>query len=240
MDVVLVTGCSRGIGLGLVKQFCKKKVTLIATCRNPSSAPELASILKENGQPEAQPLDLTSKESVQALADSIKTKYGKLDILMNNAGLATKNHPHDPPQQLDTTEMMKIFETNVAGTCLVTQTMLPLLKESANPRVLCISSFLGSISKNCPQETNFYMATSYRCSKSALNQLVKCFSLSVPEVTFLSVSPGHVQTDMGNASGRTAPLTVDHVSDKITDLALTMKKEESGCFMDFNRDMIPY
>jgi NAD(P)-dependent dehydrogenase (short-subunit alcohol dehydrogenase family) len=240
MDVVVITGCSRGIGLGLVKEFCKRNVQLIATCRNPKSATELAQVLKEHGQAEACPLDLTSKESVQSLADTIKIKYGKIDILLNNAGLATKNHPHDPPQDLDTKEMMLLFETNVAGTCLVTQTLLPLLKQSENPRVLCISSFLGSISKNAPSETNFYMATSYRCSKSALNQLVRCFSLSVPEITFLSVSPGHVQTDMGNAAGRTAPLTVGQVSDKISDLCMNMKKENSGAFMDFTGENIPY
>ena len=63
------------------------------------------------------------------------------------------------------------------------QAFLPLLRKSSSPRVLAISSFLGSISKNLPSESNFYMATSYRCSKSALNQLIKCLSLDIPEVT---------------------------------------------------------
>merc|ERR1711953_530699 len=153
---------------------------------------------------------------------------------------ATRNHPNDPPEHLDVSEMTNVFATNVAGTCLVTQVFLPLLKASANPRVLCISSFLGSISKNEPSESNFYMATSYRCSKSALNQLIKCFALSIPEVTFLSISPGHVQTDMGNASGRTAPLTVDTVASNIVSLARRITREESGKFMDFTGEHIPY
>jgi len=240
MDVVVVTGCSRGIGLGLAKEFAKQKVVLIATCRNPAGATQLQTILKEAGQPEAESLDTTDKGSVDALVARIKEKYNKVDVLLNNAGIATKNHPHDPPDVLDTQEMIKVFGTNVAGTCLVTQVFLPLLKASANPRVLCISSFLGSISKNEPSESNFYMATSYRCSKSALNQLIKCFALSIPEVTFLSISPGHVQTDMGNASGRTAPLTVDTVASELVKLSQRITREESGKFMDFTGEHIPY
>ena len=136
------------------------------------------------------------------------------------------------------------------------QACLPLLRKSSSPRVLAISSFLGSISKNLPSESNFYMTTSYRCSKSALNQLIKCFSLDIPEVTkleysippltcclqvsFLAVSPGHVQTDMGNASGRTAPLTVDHVAKSIADLTKRMDKKMSGTFVDFEGLAIPY
>merc|ERR1712013_674524 len=123
---------------------------------------------------------------------------------------------------------------------LLLRLFLPLLRKSPTPRVLAISSFLGSISKNLPSESNFYMATSYRCSKSALNQLIKCFSLDIPEVTFLVVSPGHVQTDMGNASGRTAPLTVDTAASNIVSLARTCDKNMSGTFLDHEGLEIPY
>jgi len=240
MEVVVITGCSRGIGLGLASVFAKQKVVLVATCRNPGAATQLQAILRESGQPEAESLDTTDQASVTALVNKIQQKYKKVDILINNAGIATKNHPHDPPDQLDTQEMIKIFSTNVGGTCLVTQSFLPILKAAENPRCLSISSFLGSISKNEPSESNFYMATSYRCSKSALNQLMKCFALSIPEVTFLAVSPGHVQTDMGNASGRTAPLTTEEVADQIAQLSHRTEKAESGKFMDFKGEVIPY
>merc|ERR1712168_791680 len=185
-------------------------------------------------------LDTTDKGALLRVVNMMWTKYGKLDILVNNAGVATNNHPHDPPEHLSIEEMGRVFQTNVGGTCATTQAFLPLLRKSSLPRVLAISSFLGSISKNLPSESIFYMATSYRCSKSALNQLIKCFSLDIPEVVFLSVSPGHVQTDMGNASGRTAPLTVEHVAERITRLAGGATKEMTGQFLDFDGHLIPY
>jgi len=239
-EVILITGCSRGIGLGLVKNFAGAGFQVVATCRNPDKAPELAALLESLGQPPALALDTTDPASLLKAANILWTKHGKLDILLNNAGVATKNHPHDPPEHLSTAEMVNVFQTNVGGTCAATQAFLPLLRKSSTPRVLAISSFLGSISKNLPSESNFYMATSYRCSKSALNQLIKCFSLDIPEVTFLSVSPGHVQTDMGNASGRTAPLTVDQVAKSIAQLTKKLEKKMSGNFVDFEGVEIPY
>ena len=226
--------------MGLASVFAKQKVVLVATCRNPGAATQLQAILRESSQPEAESLDTTDQASVTALVNKIQQKYKKVDILINNAGIATMNHPHDLPDQLDTQEMIKIFSTNVGGTCLVTKAFLPILKAAENPRCLSISSFLGSISKNEPSESNFYMATSYRCSKSALNQLMKCFALSIPEVTFLAVSPGHVQTYMGNAAGRTAPLTTEEVANQIAKLSHRTAKAESGKFMDFKGEIIPY
>jgi len=239
-EVVLITGCSRGIGLGIVKHFSNAGFQVVATCRSPDKATELATLLESLGQPPALAVDTTNPASLLRVVNILWERYGKLDVLINNAGVATKNHPHDPPEFLDTTEMVKVFETNVGGTCATTQAFLPLLRKSSHPRVMAISSFLGSIGRNLPSETNFYMATSYRCSKSALNQLIKCFSLDVPEVCFLAVSPGHVQTDMGNASGRTAPLTVEHVASSLAQLATKMNKKMSGSFVDYEGVEIPY
>merc|ERR1719266_292673 len=231
-EVVLITGCSRGIGLGLVDYFSKAGFEVVATCRSPDKSPDLAKLLDKHGQAPALPLDTTNPASLLKAVNSVMTRYGKLDILLNNAGVATRNHPNDPPEQLDVAEMTNVFATNVGGTCAATQAFLPLLRKSSLPRVLCISSFLGSISRNLPSESNFYMA--------ALYQLIKCFSLDIPEVVFLSVSPGHVQTDMGNASGRTAPLTVDHVAERIGKLAGNATKEMTGQFLDFDGELIPY
>jgi len=239
-EVVLITGCSRGIGLSLVKSFCSAGCTVVATCRNPSKAPALASLLSSFHQGPALALDTTDSTTFTRLLNRLWADHGRVDILVNNAGVATKNHPHDPPEFLDPAEMTQVYATNVAGTCAITQALLPLLRKAPSPRVLFISSFLGSTSRNEPKETNFYMATSYRCSKAALNMLVKCMALDIKEVTFLSVSPGHVQTDMGNSAGRTAPLTPDFVSDKIRELASSLETSMSGKFVDYEGEILPY
>ena len=120
-EVVLITGCSRGIGLGLVKHFSNAGFHVVATCRSPDKATELAALLESLGQPPALAVDTTNPASLLRVVNILWTRYGKLDVLLNNAGVATKNHPHDPPEFLDTTEMVKVFETNVGGTCATTQ-----------------------------------------------------------------------------------------------------------------------
>jgi len=248
--VAIVTGAGNGLGrshaLALAERGAKVVVNDLGGARDGTGASSDAAmevvglIEAAGGEAFAHSANVAKFDEVEDMVKQAMDKWGRVDILINNAGIATKNHPHDPPDQLDTQEMIKIFSTNVGGTCLVTQSFLPILKAAENPRCLSISSFLGSISKNEPSESNFYMATSYRCSKSALNQLMKCFALSIPEVTFLAVSPGHVQTDMGNASGRTAPLTTEEVADQIAQLSHRTEKAESGKFMDFKGEIIPY
>lgn len=239
-DVVLITGCSRGIGLGLARAFAESGHRVVATCRDPSKATELASLLEVTGQAPALALDTTDPANLIRVTNILWAKYGQIDILINNAGVATKNHPHDPPEFLDVKEMSHVYTTNVGGTCATTQAFLPLLRKAPTPRVLAISSFLGSISRNLPSETNFYMATSYRCSKAALNQLIRCLALDIPEVTFLSVSPGHVQTDMGNSAGRSAPLSVEMVAVKIKELAISLTPAMTGGFRDYEGKEIPF
>merc|ERR1719357_572430 len=128
-EVVLITGCSRGIGLGIVKHFSNAGFQVVATCRSPDKATELATLLESLGQPPALAVDTTNPASLLRVVNILWERYGKLDVLINNAGVATKNHPNDPPEFLDTTEMVKVFETNVGGTCATTQAFLPLLRK---------------------------------------------------------------------------------------------------------------
>ena len=134
-EVILITGCSRGIGLGLVKYFAGAGFQVVATCRNPDKAPELAALLESVGQPPALALDTTDPASLLKVANTLWTKYGKLDVLLNNAGVTTKNHPHDPPEHLSTVEMVNVFQTNVGGTCAATQVSKSFYKLRSNKKV---------------------------------------------------------------------------------------------------------
>ena len=90
---VLITGCSRGIGLGLVKEFLKNGFSVIATCRVPEKATELCEVLSKNGQRAPMTLDTSSISSVESCKSQIVQEYDRLDVLINNAGISNKNHP---------------------------------------------------------------------------------------------------------------------------------------------------
>lgn len=91
----LITGCSRGIGLGLVKEFVNRGYNIIATARAPDCAQELQAFLKEHGQVPALTLDVASQSSIQSCKDMVMSmsQFSQLDILVNNAGVSNENHP---------------------------------------------------------------------------------------------------------------------------------------------------
>lgn len=153
-------------------------------------------------------------------------------------GISTSDHPNDPGSKIKRDEFQHVMNTNVAGVAIMTQTFLPLLmktKEEKLRKVVTIGSRMGSI-----ELTDSITAVSYRCSKAAVNMLNKCFSLEFPTVTFLSVSPGWVQTDMGSSNNRSAPLTVE---ESCTGIACTIEKgniENTGSFYEYDGTTLKY
>ena len=153
----------------------------MATCRNPASANELCSLLSSLGLPPPIALDVDSDESVEAARKRVETEYGKLNVLVNNAGkpylvhigkapqsaftgIAPENHPLDPPGRINLKEMSRVLNTNVVGVCRVTQQFLPLLKESKPSRgkVVYISTAIASIGAFEQPADMTYTPTSYR------------------------------------------------------------------------------
>ena len=132
-------------------------------------------------------------------------------------------------------EFNEVMNTNVTGVLSVTQAFVPLLKKSDAPRVINISSQLGSMASSPGFST-----TSYQCSKAALNMLTKCCAFDIPEVVFVSVHPGWVQTDMGQSKNRKAPVSIEDSASGIFKYALEVPKEKSGCFIGFDGKSIEY
>ena len=106
---VLVTGANRGIGLGLVKLLCEKGFRVLATCRSPASAPELKEILKKANQPEPIALDVGEDSSIDQLGKYLESNQVSVHHLINNAGVAAKNHPVDPPDDVDREDALKVI-----------------------------------------------------------------------------------------------------------------------------------
>lgn len=232
--VVVITGCSRGIGLGLVKEYAKRGGwQVVATCRNPDKS---ADQLSGSTTTHLLPCDISNDESIEACVKAIQALgVHRVDLLINNAGVSNKDHPDDPADKVDRQEMVDIYNTNVAGPMAVTKVMAPLMEASLDPVVINISSRLGSISSS-----NRYTTTSYQCSKAAVNMLTRCQAAAFPKVKMLSVHPGWVATDMGNSKNRQAPTTVDQSVAGIVKLADTAKDRESGSFWDFTGKEVPF
>ena len=145
--VVVITGGNRGIGLGLVKEYARKGWQVLATCRNPESAPQLRALQDNSSNVKVLSCDISNNESIENCITDIKNlSFDCVDLLINNAGVSNKRHPDDLASQTDREEMVSIFNTNVGGPLSVTNAMAKLLLAAENPLVLNISSRLGSIS----------------------------------------------------------------------------------------------
>jgi len=214
---VLITGASRGIGLGMVKQFLSDESYFVIACaRNPSASLET---LKENfaGRLAVEKLDVSCKSDFAQLAD----KYDSLDVVIANAGISNKNHPVDPLLTCSVEDMMATFETNCVGTLLTMQSFTnALIKSKSKVKVFTCISSRYSLTHLLTHSTNHLLThslrlasigqntfggyTSYRASKAALNQLVKTYdndkSVRANGIVSVCIHPGWVQTDMGTPS----------------------------------------
>jgi len=235
--VILITGASRGIGLALCKYFAKNhpEWQLIAAVRSPDSETVKNGLAKFwiTKNDIVVKMDIDDEQSVADCFKFVSEKFDHIDILINNAGIATKNHPIDPVLQIDPEDFMKVFRVNVLGTWRVTKHFLPLLEKAATPKVVNLSSDLGSIQNNVPGNRIGQPAggkASYRATKAALNMLTRTFAVEVPKVSFMAMSPGWVATDMGSSGNRKPPLKPDQSAERLLKMIMTSSIENTGSF----------
>lgn len=212
MTTVLITGCSRGIGAGLVAEALhQSSAFVIATCRSPSSSAELkklSEVYKED-RLLILPLDTTSVDSYKTAVENLSSKgITSIDVLIANAGISNPDHPSDPILTCSTKTMMDVFETNCVGTLLTLQNFTPLLEKGSVKLCVLLSSRLASIE----QAEGVGGYTSYRASKAAMNMLAMTYTedrtVKEANIRTLCMHPGWVQTDMGERGGRKASVTI--------------------------------
>ena len=197
--VALVTGAYRGIGLEVSRQLARRGFDVILTARDPGKAGAAAAGLKEEGLkvvPAA--LDVTDARSVEEAARFVAERFGRLDVLVNNAAVLYDHWQRAESANLDTAR--EAFETNTLGPWRVSQALLPLLRESGHGRIVNVSSESGSLSSMGGG------TPAYGVSKAALNVLTRKLAdeLRPSRVLVNSVCPGWVATEMG---GPAAPRT---------------------------------
>eukprot|EP00842_Homolaphlyctis_polyrhiza_P006952 jgi/Hompol1/846/HPOL_004550-RA len=186
MPTALITGASRGMGLEFVRALSQSGYTIFATARNPQAATDLAA----TGATILQ-LELTDSSSISGVAASLPSDLA-LDLLINNSGTANGS----PSNTVTAAEMIDNFHTNAVGPLLLTQALLPFLSRAAAPKVVNISSRMGSIQDNT---SGGYI--SYRTSKTALNMITKTLSVDIPNITFIALHPGYIRTAMTGMKG---------------------------------------
>lgn len=199
--VALVTGANRGIGLEVARQLATRGFTTILGARDGQKGEDAASSLKQGGL-NVMPLqlDITEQQSIDAAKRLVEERFGKLDVLVNNAAILYDSWQRAEKAKLET--VREAFETNTLGAWRMCQTFIPLLRKSEHARIVNVSSESGSL-------TLMGGGTpAYSVSKAALNALTRMLAdeLRAAHILVNSVCPGWVATEMG---GPDAPRSVE-------------------------------
>ena len=229
---ILLTGCSRGLGLEMVHQLVSSHSPrlVLATCRAPQAAPELARLAADHDNLHVLPLDVNNCQSFPELSETVSQLTGEmgLNILVNNAGVSPKSTRIN---MVTEQQMMDTFKTNVVAPVLLTKSLIPNLKKGVSHTdkfslVVNMSSILGSIAEN--SQGGLYP---YRSSKAGLNAVTKSLSLDLSPANLLSVAvhPGWVQTDMG---GKNAPLSPGESIQGVLQLIDSFTRDQNGGYYD--------
>jgi len=217
MDTVLITGASRGIGLELSEQFLRDGYRVISTYR--LRAPDSFSDLEALGNFSSYELEVTDSKSICRLASAIAGI--KIDILINNAGVI--GPVSQDLKSIQSDQWLETFAVNSIAPLEVSRALVDNLKESMSPRIISISSQMGSLSR---ESTGMY---AYRSSKAALNKIMQVLALELEDqgIIVCPVHPGWVRTDMG---GTNADISAKESASGIIDLVKKLQLKDSGTF----------
>lgn len=206
--LALVTGANRGIGLEIAQQLASQGVFVILTGRRTEAVAEAASALRRQGLPvEGLALDVTQASSIRAAAEQIAQRYGRLDILVNNAAIRIEQY-HRAPSQQPLEQWRATFDTNLFGMVETTIALLPLIRQSAAGRIVNVSSLLASLGTHSNPDSYAYSPMfkslpAYSASKSGVNSWTVhlAYELRDTGIKVNAVHPGYTKTDMNEGAG---------------------------------------
>lgn len=236
--IALVTGANRGLGLETARQLARSGASVTIGARDPARGHAAAEALRaEDGLAvDWLELDVTSVASVRTAAGHIEQVHGRLDVLVNNAGILPEATTATA-DELDLDTFRQTFETNVFGAVAVIQAFLPLLRKSASGRIVNVSSTMGSLTDQSDPASPYFgtVVPAYQTSKAALNGITVSLAkrLDGTGITVNSICPGWVQTDLGGPANRAAaPRTAADAAATVVELALIGPGGPTGTFVD--------
>lgn len=239
--VALVTGANKGIGLQIAKDLAAHGFIVLVGSRNLENGEIAAKSIGADAH--ALQLDVTDEASIAAATESVRNEFGRLDVLVNNAGISHASKPGTPFEQIIQSNslttaplenVLKVWETNVFGVIAVTQAMLPLLREASAGRIVNIASSGGSLTLNSDSANpHRAMFGNYSVSKSAAHAVTLSFAIAL-ESTGIKVNaacPGFTSTALNNFNGTR---TVEQGAHEAVRLALIGADGPTGTFSDEN------
>ncbi|GAB3968002.1 SDR family oxidoreductase [Actinoallomurus acanthiterrae] len=204
MNISLITGANKGIGFEIARGAGG---TVLVGARDEERGRTAERALRDEGiEARFVHLNVTDQASVESAAKWIQAEYGRLDVLVNNAGVSlTRVAPSETSVDL----LRRTYDTNVFGVVTVTNAMLPLLRGAPAGRIVNVSSELGSLTLNSDPESPFKEANllAYNSSKAAVNMITVCYAKELGDtpIKVNAVNPGYCATDLNDHTGfRTA------------------------------------
>jgi NAD(P)-dependent dehydrogenase (short-subunit alcohol dehydrogenase family) len=220
--IIVVTGGNRGIGFEICRQLASRGAQVVLTARKPEAGEQAVKKLAAHSlSARFHPLNVTGPESIAALRDFLERTFGRLDVLISNAGIISDEEASGLEVKLST--LRATLETNTLAPLHVAQTLAPLLKRSVAGRIVNMSSGMGALSE---MEGGY---AAYRISKVALNAVTRILAAELGgAVAVNSMCPGWVRTDMGGAN---AERDVSQGADTAVWLALDAPQDLTGKFL---------
>lgn len=239
--VALITGANKGIGLQIAKDLSGHGFVVLVGSRDPNAGKQAA---REVG-PDVHTLQLnvTDQASIDAAAERIGAEFGRLDVLVNNAGVSHAAAAGTPFEEVMRSnpltvatldDMRAVWDVNVFGLVAVTQAMLPLLRQAPAARIVTVGSSAGSLAMSAdPANSNPALFGNYTSSKTAAHAATLAFALALaPEGIKVNIAcPGYTATDLNGFNGHR---TVEQGARRAVELALIGADGPTGTFSDEN------
>jgi NAD(P)-dependent dehydrogenase (short-subunit alcohol dehydrogenase family) len=237
--IALITGANKGLGFEMARQLGQAGVQVLMAARDPQKGEAAAEKLRGEGL-DAQflKLDITHKADHAAASAFLEEKFGRLDILINNAGIMSDGLGGGKVSATTEDAIHRTFETNFFAPVALTQALLPLLKKSDAGRIVNMSSILGSQTLHADPKSPIYdfKSLSYDASKAALNSFTihLAHELKDTKIKVNSAHPGWVKTDMGTDA---APMEIPEGGKTGVELALLGEDGPTGGFFHLGKTL---